>query len=119
LAGKAQRHTGAARRLRRELTDVERKLWYRLRAKRFDGFKFRRQHPIVGYIVDFVCVEAKLIVELDGEQHAEVAALDYDAARTRELEKCGFRVIRFWNHEVNTDIEAVLNSIYAAVLGRA
>jgi len=95
-----------ARKLRRNSTDVERKLWHRLRDKQVEGFRFRRQRPIGKYIVDFICLEAKLIVELDGGQHAESTV--NDAKRTVFLESLGYRVLRFWNHEVIENIERVL-----------
>ena len=87
-----------ARRLRRDQTDAERKLWFRLRDRRLDGLKFRRQVPIDCYVVDFCCESARLIVELDGGQHAERSA--EDAARTAALEARGYLVLRFWNNEV-------------------
>jgi very-short-patch-repair endonuclease len=107
-----------ARRLRREQTDVERKLWLALRSRRFHGFKFRRQQPIGPYIVDFVSFEARLVIELDGEQHGSNAGTVYDLARTRVLAKDGFRVIRFPNHEVNANFDGVLDGI-ALALGLA
>jgi very-short-patch-repair endonuclease len=79
-----------ARRLRREQTSVERKLWFALRSRRLNGFKFRRQQPIGPYIVDFVSFEARLVIELDGDQHGSTAAVAYDAARTAALAKDGF-----------------------------
>ncbi|MBK1724966.1 hypothetical protein CKO23_22650 [Thiocystis violacea] len=102
-----------ARELRRAQTPAEAELWRQLRAKRFAGFKFRRQQPLGRYIVDFVCFEKKLIVELDGGQHAE--AKDYDTARTQWLEQQGFRVLRFWNNEWTGQQEAVLETIYRAL----
>jgi very-short-patch-repair endonuclease len=104
-----------ARRLRREQTDVERKLWFALRSRRFHGFKFRRQQPIGPYVVDFVSFEARLAVELDGDQHGSTAGIIYDAARTRRLAKDGFRVIRFPNHEVNANFDGVLDAIAVAL----
>jgi very-short-patch-repair endonuclease len=77
------------------------------------GFKFRRQHVLQGYIVDFVCLEAKLIIELDGSQHAEQK--NYDEKRTLKLKENGFQVIRFWNGEVLDFLEAVLEVIYSAL----
>ena len=100
------------KRLRRESTDAERVLWSRLRSAQL-GHKFRRQQEIAGYVVDFVCVERKVIVEVDGGQHADQAA--YDARRTEVLERLGFRVIRFWNNEVLGRTDDVLNSIAAAL----
>jgi very-short-patch-repair endonuclease len=98
-----------ARMLREAMTDAERALWYRLRAKRLLGWKFRRQQPIGNYIVDFVCHEAKLVIELDGGQHVERA--DADARRTAWLESQGFRVLRFWNDAVLKETDAVLEEI--------
>ena len=100
-----------ARALRQDQTDVERKLWALLRSRRLDGFKFRRQVPIDRYFADFACREANLIVELDGGQHADRAA--YDAERTGVLEACGWRVLRFWNNQVNDEPEGVVETILA------
>jgi len=102
---------GFARRLRREQTDVERKLWFALRGRRFHGFKFRRQQPVGPYIADFVCFDVRLIVELDGDQHGSAKGLAYDAARTRRFARDGFRVLRFANHEVNANFDGVLDAI--------
>ena len=102
-----------ARRLRAESTDAERKLWKYLRAKRFGGFKFRRQHPIGPYFADLCCVTGRLIVELDGGQHA--VREEQDAARTAYLIGEGYRVIRFWNEQVNREIDQVMEAIYAAL----
>ena len=96
----------AARKLRRRSTDVERTLWQQIRNKQIAEFRFRRQRPIGKYIVDFVCLDAKLIVELDGGQHGEDVA--YDTRRTAFLESLGFRVLRFWNNEVIENMEGVL-----------
>ena len=98
-----------ARRLRRSQSDAEYVLWFHLRRRRFQGLKFRRQHPIGPYIVDFCCIDKKLIVEVDGSQHLE--NVDYDGQRTTFLERNGYRVIRFWNQEVLTEIEGVLESL--------
>jgi very-short-patch-repair endonuclease len=94
-----------ARELRKNQTDAELAFWKLVRAKRLDGLKFRRQHPIQPYIVDFICPEKELIIELDGGQHAE--AIEYDEKRTRFLESKGYTVIRFWNDEVLNNIEGV------------
>ncbi len=99
-----------ARRLRRDMTDAEQKLWSRLRARRFEKVKFRRQVPIGPFIADFCSHEHKLIIELDGGQHAEQEA--YDGERTRYLERKGYRVIRFWDGEVLLELEKVLEQIY-------
>ncbi len=98
-----------ARKLRKEQTDAERRLWWNLRNRQLDGWKFRRQFPIGDYIVDFVCIDAKLIIELDGGQHSEQG--DYDEQRTRKLEKDGFVVLRFWNNDVLTNSEGVIEEI--------
>ena len=98
-----------ARELRVEATDVERKLWSVLRGRQLDGAKFRRRYPIDRYFADFACVEAKLIVELDGGQHAEQA--DYDAQRAEALQLQGWKVIRFWNNEVIENLDGVADTI--------
>jgi len=100
-----------AREMRREQTDAEKKIWQRLRDRRCGGFKFRRQVAIAGYIVDFFCERASLAVELDGEQHAEPAAVEYDRRRTAVLKQRGIRVIRFSDHEVLRDPDAVARTI--------
>jgi len=105
-----------ARQLRRQETDAERRLWSRLRNRAL-GVKFRRQHPIGPYVVDFCCLEAGLVVELDGSQHAE-EQLDHDRQRTAFLGRQGFRVVRFWNNELCEDFEQVLERIYFFALGR-
>jgi very-short-patch-repair endonuclease len=97
------------RTLRKDSTDAERWLWRRLRNRELLGWKFRRQHPIGCYIVDFVCIERKLIIELDGSQHAENQTAD--SARSEYLEGKGFQVLRFWNNDVLVRGEAVLNAI--------
>lgn len=102
-----------ARSLRKNQTDAERLLWSHLRRRQLAGFKFRRQHQVGLYICDFACVEALVVVELDGSQHAE--NLDYDLRRDRFLRSAGFEVLRFWNSEVMTGIEPVLDTIYAAL----
>jgi very-short-patch-repair endonuclease len=98
-----------ARDLRTRATDAERRLWARLRNRRLLGVKFRRQDPVGPYIVDFCSRELKLIVELDGGQHATQA--EYDAKRTEYLEASGYRVVRFWNNDVLRDAEAVVERI--------
>lgn len=101
-----------AKQLRREMTPAEAILWRELRAKRFSGFKFRRQQPIAGFIVDFFCSAAKLIVELDGETH--VGREVPDATRQVKLESLGYRVARFLNSDVYDDLEMVLENVWAA-----
>lgn len=101
--------TQAARALRRDSTDAERLLWQHLKARQFDGLKFRRQEQIGRFIADFVCFEKGLIVEADGGQHAHEAEKDQE--RTAWLNAQGFTVLRFWNHEILTNIEGVLEVI--------
>jgi very-short-patch-repair endonuclease len=102
-----------AKRLRGDLTYAERSLWYQLRAHRFHGFAFRRQALIGRYIVDFVCHDARVIVELDGGQHASSA--DQDAKRDRWLAGAGYRVLRFWNSDVLRNRDEVLAIILRAL----
>ena len=102
--------TSRARQLRARQTDAERKLWFLLRDRRLNGAKFRQQVPIGKYIADFVCQEAKLIVELDGGQHADQVA--YDTARTEWLTGVGYRVLRIWNNDLTENEEGVLTAIY-------
>ena len=109
--------TVTARQLRRRSTDAERKLGSILRNRQLAGYKFRRQVPIGNYIVDFVCFEAHLIVEVDGGQHGEQQA--YDRQRTAWLEGQGFRVLRFWNTEVLGNVEGVKEVIVRACEGGA
>ena len=101
-----------ARRLRREMTDAERLLWRHLRRKQL-GYGFRRQMPFGRYIVDFVCFDRRLIIEVDGEHHADQVA--YDTARTQWLESYGFRVLRFWNSEVLRQTQGVIEAIVQAL----
>ncbi len=103
-----------ARKLRRSSTDVERKLWHRIRDKQIEEFRFRRQRPIEKYIVDFICLEAQLIVELDAGQHAENVA--HDQKRSAFLHERGYRVLRFWNSEVIENIEGVLERLREVLL---
>ena len=101
-----------ARDLRRGMTDPERLLWYLLRAKRFAGCKFRRQHPIGPFIVDFACVQRKLVIEADGGQHAESGD---DISRAKWLASQGWRALRFWNYDIMTRTETVLQQIFEAL----
>jgi very-short-patch-repair endonuclease len=105
-----------ARHLRKNLTDAERRLWWRLRGEQLGGARFRKQAPIGKYVVDFVCFERKLIIELDGGQHA--ARVEKDEVRTAWLESQGFRVLRFWNHLIFEDIDPVLEAIGLALSTR-
>lgn len=97
-----------ARELRKEQTEAEQKLWQQLRNQKL-GFKFRRQHAVGEFIVDFVCIEKRIVVELDGEVHKEQR--EYDTERTRILDARGFLVIRFWNSEVKDKSDSVLARI--------
>lgn len=105
--------TTLPRRLRKSMTDAERRLWRALRNRQLAGHKFRRQHPIPPYVADFACVERGLIVEVDGGQHSE--RTEADAARTRALQAQGFRVLRVWNNEVMANLEGVLAVILRAL----
>jgi len=106
-----------ARELRQNATDAEHVLWQLLRNRQLLGYKFRRQHPLAGYVLDFYCHETKLAVELDGSQHTQPDQAAYDAERTRILEAEGLRVLRFWNNDVLRNIEAVLEVIVDALGG--
>ena len=101
-----------ARDLRKNGTDAERHLWYNLRANRM-GYKFKRQVPIGSFIVDFVCIEKRLIIELGGGQHQTNQV--YDAHRTTELSQRGFQILRFWNHDVLQQFDIVTEMIYKAL----
>ena len=92
------------------MTPTEKRLWRRLRGRRFDRFKFRRQTPIAGYIADFYCARARLIIELDGESHVGKDA--YDDNRQRALEARGFKVLRIWDTHIYDDLDAVLELIW-------
>ncbi len=104
-----------ARHLRWNMTEAERRLWMLLRRKQFDGFRFRRQHPIGPYVVDFFCPSAQLIVELDGGQHAEEEYAIRDETRSRWLRSRGYCVIRIWNNELNENPQGVREAIWAAL----
>jgi very-short-patch-repair endonuclease len=97
-----------ARTLRRNLTDAERRLWSLLRDRRLDGHKFRRQHPVGPFILDFACVEHQLVVEADGGQHADS---ERDKRRDIYLRRHGWRILRFWNHDILSNSEGVRSEI--------
>ena len=101
------------RQLRKNITEAECTLWKYLRLRQFEGHKFRRQQPIGKYIVDFVCFEKRLVVEVDGGQHSE--QIDYDLKRSAWLEKQGFRVLRFWDNQVLKEIEGIKEMIIGAL----
>lgn len=111
--------TQRAKELRTNQTKAEDKLWSVLRAKRLAGLKFRRQHVIGQYIADFVCVPARLVIEVDGDTHGEEEQAN-DAKRTEAIECAGYRVIRFWNHEVLNDSGGgIPDAIFKALRGSA
>ena len=99
-----------ARALRATATDAERAIWQCLRGEQLPGYKFRRQYPIPPYVVDFACLAARLVVELDGSQHS----LEVDASRTRFIESKGFNVLRFWDNEALQQTDAVIEAIWNA-----
>ena len=103
-----------ARELRRKMTDVEKLLWRCLRNRQLGGYKFRRQHPIGPFFVDFVCLEKKLVIELDGSQHAK--SLAKDIKRSDYLRERGYHVLRFWNNEVLEKTTPVLNVILSSLI---
>lgn len=92
------------------MTDAESRLWYHLRDRQLGGWKFRRQHPVGPFIVDFICLEKKVVIELDGGQHGENE--EVDARRTAYLNKMGYHVLRFWNHEVLQETDAIMDTIF-------
>ncbi|MGA7195145.1 MAG: endonuclease domain-containing protein [Anaerolineales bacterium] len=102
-----------ARQLRKELTPAEQKLWAYLRNNKLNGVNFRRQHAIGRFIVDFVSIKKKLVIELDGSQHLKQE--EQDTERTQYLESQGYKVIRFWNDKVTNDIDGVINTIDIAL----
>ena len=97
-----------ARNLRKNSTIQERRLWNLLKNRQFHNLKFKRQQPIGDYIVDFICKEAKIIIEIDGGQHNEPKNIEYDKSRTEYLNTLGYKVIRFWNNEIYENIEGVV-----------
>ena len=111
--GDEYQNTKSARELRNNLTDAERRLWQKLKRRQIATVTFRRQQPIGAFIVDFVCFERRVIVEVDGGQHSE--QVPYDEQRTRWLETQGYLVLRFWNNDVLANTEAVAQAILDAV----
>ena len=120
MKGQTNRHIRAAqlqRQLRNTPTDAEHYLWQRLKRPQLENCKFRRQHPFGNYVLDFVCLERGLVVEVDGSQHVESAAPD--ARRTQFLESAGFIVLRFWNNDVFGNPQGVLEAIQEQLIARA
>lgn len=105
-----------AEQLRKHQTEPERILWEELKNKKLNGFKFRRQHPVSRFVVDFYCHNAKLVIELDGDVHKKPEVKENDLNRQMELEEFGLKVIRFSNNEVLMDKEKVLDTICKAIL---
>lgn len=108
----------AARALRHNMTDVEQLLWHSLRRKQLGDYRFRRQHPIERFVLDFYCCEVKLAIELDGGQHNEPDAKARDSERTALLAAHGIQVLRFWNNEIFSNLEGVLQKIHEALMER-
>ncbi|WP_457796370.1 endonuclease domain-containing protein [Methylocystis sp. S23] len=102
-----------ARALRKTMTPQEVKLWAQLRKLRPEGFHFRRQAPVDGYILDFVCFKHRMIVEIDGSQHADEEGLRHDGRRDAHFAENGFRTLRFWNPEVDSNLHGVVETILA------
>ncbi len=115
---KAARIRTLAKANRKRPTAAEKQLWSILRGRRLAGYKFRRQHPLGSYIPDFVCLEKKLIIELDGGQHARFEQATMDENRTDCLREKGFRIIRFWNADMLKNKEGVVIMILEAINGR-
>ena len=115
IVNKTPQRVALSRGLRQNQPDAEKLLWSRLRNRQLAGSKFRRQHAIGPYVVDFVDLEARLVIELDGGQHNEGVALKKDTTRTAWLESEGYRVIRFWNNDVFANLEGVLEEIRRAL----
>ncbi|WP_180018784.1 MULTISPECIES: endonuclease domain-containing protein [unclassified Acinetobacter] len=106
-----------AKSMRHSAKDAENLMWQLLRAKRFMNLKFRRQHVIASFIVDFYCHEIGLVIELDGSQHGTDDVIEYDAERTKFLEALGLAVVRYWNNEVLLETDAVLDDLWEVCLG--
>jgi very-short-patch-repair endonuclease len=118
MRGENRELVGKARLLRKFPTVPERILWSRLKEKKLDGFRFRRQHPVINYIVDFYCFELKLIIEVDGEIHSLPEHKEKDLKRDKLLNINGYHILRLSNYEVETEIEASVNKIKAYIKSR-
>ena len=104
-----------ARHMRRSFTDAELRLWQLLRGRHLAGFKFRRQHPFGAYIADFICLDKRLVIEVDGSQHQEQTR--YDSKRTEDFEAAGYTVLRFWDSDVLLRTNDVMQAVYNALHG--
>jgi very-short-patch-repair endonuclease len=118
MAVRTDKRTPAARRLRRDATDVERKLWQHLRRLPIDGVHFRRQAPLGPYFADFACHTTRVAIELDGGHHGDGVYAERDRDRDAYLSNQGYRVLRFWNNDVITNIDGVLSVIADVVTGK-
>ena len=103
-----------SRQLRKNMTPQERKLWYIIKNRQFNGYRFRRQFPLGQYIVDFICREKKIIIEIDGGQHNEIKNIQYDNERTEYLISEGYKVLRFWNNDIDKNIGGVYEKLKEA-----
>ncbi len=106
-----------SRTLRQNLSPVEALVWSRLKGRQLGGYKFRRQYPAGGYFIDFYCAERKLGLEFDGSQHAEKDAPAYDAERDRLIAALGIRIVRYWNREVLTNLDGVMDDLLRRLNG--
>jgi len=100
-----------ARQLRKNMTPQERKLWSLIRNKQFYGYRFNRQCPFRNYVLDFICCSKKIVIEIDGGQHNEDTNSEYDKTRTELLNSLGYKVVRFWNNEIDNNIEGVYQKL--------
>ncbi len=105
--------TSFARDVRKNPTFTEKLMWNALRNRKQDGLKFRREHPVEGYIADFFCVEHNLIIEIDGSIHDETSKKEKDIVRQKRLEEAGYRIVRFTAQEININIDSVIDKIVA------
>ena len=106
-----KKNTEIAKNLRRNLTPQERKIWQILRNHQFYGYEIRRQYPISDYVVDFICRDKRIIIEVDGGQHNQDKNIESDTIRTKKLEELGYKVIRFWNNDIDKNIEGVYQEL--------
>lgn len=107
-----------ARNLRKNTTPQEYKLWQLLRNKQFNGIKFIRQYPIGSYIADFCCRKLKIVIEIDGGQHNNTNDIEYDNKRTKYLSEKGYKVIRFWNNEIDDNIDGIYEKLLEIIVSK-